>query len=349
MDSESPIAFAPDQRTECHMANIETRYLGLHLKNPLIASSGPLTRQPGSVAMLEDAGIAAVVLRSIFEEQITAETSSMYAALENETSAFALEYLRADLPGQLGPEEYLRRLDAIRKRVKIPVIASCNCLSKAKWIAYARKIAQTGADALELNLYHMPVDPEETSEQIEARNVDLVRAVINEVKIPIAVKLSYHYTALPAYVRKLDRAGVKGVVLFNRFLQTDVDINRERIFYAPNYSSPNVLHSQLRWAAVLRNFIHADIGISGGIHSGDDLVKALLVGANVGMICSVLHLHPDASRTINQILTRLQEWMVDKGYADLDAFRGKLRESNLHDGRGFERAQYVKAATELFT
>ncbi|MBP5320475.1 MAG: dihydroorotate dehydrogenase-like protein [Kiritimatiellae bacterium] len=331
------------------MANIQTRYLGLELKNPLIASSGPLTRQPGSVAMLEDAGIAAVVLRSIFEEQITAETSSMYADLENETSAFALEYLRADLPGQIGPEAYLRRLEAIRKRVKIPVIASCNCLTKAKWIAYARKIAQTGADALELNLYHMPVDPDETSEQIEARNVELVKAVIREVKIPVSVKLSYHYTSLPAYTRKLDQAGVKGIVLFNRFLQTDVDIDKERIFYAPNYSSPKVLHGQLRWTAVLRDNIHADIGISGGIHAGDDLIKALLVGANVGMICSVLHLHPDASRTIGQILNRLQEWMTAKGYPDLAAFRGKLREIDLHDGKGFERAQYVKAATELFT
>ena len=156
------------------MADIQTTYLGLKLHNPLIVSSGPLTNKADQLKDLEDAGVSAVVMRSIFEEQITAEIADMYSDLENETSAFAMEYLRADLPAQLGPESYLKKIEEAKKRVKIPIIASCNCLNKDKWIAYAKKVEQAGADALELNLYHMPIDPNEDSAHVEMRNLDLV-------------------------------------------------------------------------------------------------------------------------------------------------------------------------------
>ncbi len=328
------------------MADLKASYLGLELKNPLIVSSCPLTNSVESVVRLEEAGAAAVVLRSIFEEQIRAEVSDMYAALEGETSAAAMDYLRADLPAQLGPEEYLEKIAAMRRCVKIPVIASINCVEANKWVAYARKIERAGADALELNLYHMPVDPDETSDRVEARRAELIRAILAEVKLPVSVKLSYHYTALLPFARRLDALGVKGLVLFNRFLQTDVDIESESLFYTPNYTSPKVLHSQLRWTAVLRDWVKCDLAVSGGIHSGDELIKALLVGADVGCICSVLHVHPDLD-VIRKILLRLSAWMDGKGYARLDSFRGKLRETNLHDGEGFERTQYVKAATQI--
>lgn len=329
------------------MADIQTTYLGLKLQNPLIISSGPLTNRVDRMAELEDAGVSAIVMRSIFEEQITAEIADMYSDLENETSAFAMDYLRADLPAQLGPESYLKKIEDAKKRVEIPIIASCNCLNKDKWISYAKKIEQAGADALELNLYHMPIDPNEDSARVEARNIDLIQAVHDELKIPVDVKLSYHYTALLPYARKLDAIGIAGLVLFNRFLQTDVDVENETTFYTPNYSTSRVLHTQLRWTAILRDWIKADIAISGGIHSGDDLIKALLVGANVGYIYSLLQLSSNHKRTVQQILTRLESWMRDKNYAGLRDFRGKLRETNLHDGKGFERAQYVKAATSV--
>lgn len=329
------------------MDNLKTSYLGLPLRNPLVASSGPFMDNPEHLVQLEEAGIAAVVLRSIFEEQISAETAGMYQDLAGETSAFAQEYLRADLPGQIGPESYLRKIENARKCVSIPVIASCNCLSKEKWISYARKIEQAGASALELNLYHMPIDPNESSASVEARNLDIIRAVCSEVKIPVSVKLSYHYTALLPYVRHLDACGVRGMTLFSRFLQTDVNVDTESIYYKPNYSTSNVLHTQLRWTAVIRDWVKADLAISGGIHSGDDLIKALLVGANVGCVYSVLQLHPQLHTTIQSILSRLQNWMKAKNYADLNAFRGKLREQNLADGNGFERAQYVKTATNI--
>ena len=328
------------------MADLKTTYLGLPLKNPLVASSGPLTSTPESAERLEQAGIAAIVVKSIFEEQIRADVSDMYAALEGESSGFAMEYLRADLPAQHGPEKYLETLKEMRKRVKIPIISSVNCVEPAHWVNYARKIEDAGADALELNLYHMPVSPVETSEKVEARYAALVQAVMSVVKLPVSVKLSQHVTALMPFARVLDKTGMKGLVLFNRFLQTDVDIEKETTFFAPNYSTPAVLHEQLRWVAVLRDWVRCDLAISGGIHSGDDLVKSLLVGANVGCVCSALLIRRDFG-AIREILCGLEAWMARKGYDSLADFRGKLRETDLHDGHGFERSQYIKAATSL--
>ncbi|HRR32560.1 MAG TPA: dihydroorotate dehydrogenase-like protein [Kiritimatiellia bacterium] len=329
------------------MANLKASYLGLELKNPLVVSSNPLTDSVASVVRLEAAGAAAVVMRSIFEEQINADVAEMVESLEGDTSMAALEYLRADLPGQLGPEKYVDKLRAMRAAIKIPIIASINCVKAANWVSYAKKLERAGADAIELNLYHMPVDPDETAAAVEARRLAVIKAVVDEVKLPVTVKLSSHYTSLLAFARRLDAAGVRGMVLFNRFLQTHVNVETESIFYAPNFSSPSVLlHSQLRWTAVIRDWVRGSLAISGGIHSGEDLAKALLVGADIGYICSVLHVRHDL-KVIQEILAGLSAWMDRKGYADLSAFRGKLRETNLRDGKGFERMQYVKAAAKV--
>jgi dihydroorotate dehydrogenase (fumarate) len=328
------------------MGKLNTTYLGLELKNPLVASSSPLTNSPDSVEKLEQAGIGAIVVKSIFEEQIRSDVSDMYDALEGESSGFAMEYLRADLPAQLGPEAYLDTIRAMRKRVKIPIICSVNCVEAAQWVNYARKIEDVGADALELNLYHMPVNPNETSAQVEARYAALVESVMKVVKLPVAVKLSKHFTALMPFARVLDGLGVKGLVLFNRFLQTDVDIENETMFYAPNYSTPNILHEQLRWTALLRDWVRCDLAVSGGIHGGAELAKALLVGANVGYVCSALLVRQEMG-VIREILDGLEAWMARKGYASLADFQGKLREIDQQDGHGFERSQYVKAATQL--
>jgi len=328
------------------MANLKASYLGLELKNPLVVSSNPLTDSVTSVARLEAAGAAAVVMRSIFEEQINADVAEMVESLEGDTSMAALEYLRADLPGQLGPEKYVEKLKAMRAAVKIPIIASINCVKAANWVSYAKKLERAGADAVELNLYHMPVNPDETSASVEARRLTLVKAILAEVKLPVTVKLSSHYTSLLSFARMLDAAGVRGMVLFNRFLQTRVNAETESIFYAPDYSSPSVLHSQLRWTAVIRDWVRGSVAISGGIHSGEDLAKALLVGADIGYVCSVLHVRRDL-KVIQEILDGLSAWMAHKGYGALPAFRGKLRETNLRDGTGFERMQYVKAAAKV--
>lgn len=328
------------------MANLEASYLGLELKNPLVVSSGPLTNSVASVKRLEEAGAAAIVMRSIFEEQIKCDVSGMVEALEGDTSMAALEYLRADLPGQLGPEKYIENLKAMRQCVKIPVIASINCVKAAKWVEYAKKIERAGADALEVNLYHMPLAQDETAAAVESRRVKLVQAILAEVKLPVTVKLSNHYTSLLSFTRTLDALGIRGLVLFNRFLQTGINTETESIYFAPDYSSPKVLHSQLRWTAVIRDWVRCNIAISGGIHSGDDLVKALLVGADIGYICSVLHVTHSLT-VIQDILNGLSAWMDRKGYATLADFRGKLRETDLRDGKGFERMQYVRAASKV--
>ncbi|MDD2600120.1 MAG: dihydroorotate dehydrogenase-like protein [Kiritimatiellae bacterium] len=328
------------------MANLETTYLGLKLKNPLIISSSPLTSSPEGVADLEQAGAAAVVVKSIFEEQIRADIGNMYDVLEGDTSGFAMEYLCADLPARLGPEKYLKNIKAMRERVSIPVISSVNCATSTVWVDYARKIEDAGADAIELNLYHMPTDIKKSSNEVEEAHVKIMQAVNDAVALPVTVKLSRHYTALFHFARHLAQAGASGVVLFNRFLHADINLVDESVFYKPNYSTPSVFPSQLRWAAVLRDWVKCDIAISGGIHSGDELAKALLVGANAGYCCSVL-LKNRSLTPIQQILDRLSQWMDSKGYPDIASFRGKLRETDLHDGHGFERAQYIKAATEI--
>ncbi len=295
---------------------------------------------------LAEAGAAAVVVKSIFEEQIRSDVSGMYADLKDETSGFAMEYLRADLPGRLGPEKYLKKIKAMHERVDIPVIASVNCFEAATWVDYARKIEDAGADALELNLYQMPVDPSQSSNAIEAKHVKMIETVTGAIGLPVTVKLSRHYTALFNFVQRLEGAGAKGVVLFNRFLHADINLDDESVCYVTNYSTPAVFPSQMRWAAVLRDMVGCDIAISGGIHTGAEMAKSLLVGANVGYVCSAILKSKDFN-IIKTILGGLEDWMHSKGYVDIASFHGKLRETDLRDGAGFERSQYVKAATEL--
>ena len=328
------------------MADLNTTFLGLALKNPLVVSSSPVSSDPDSVAKLEAAGAAAVVLRSIFEEQIREDVAAMEASLDGDTSAAAMDYLRAGLAERFGPQSYLDTLADMRRRVKFPLIASVNCVAADKWVSYARKIEMAGADALELNLYHMPVDPAEDASHVEGRRLALIKAVLRETRIPVTVKLSQHYTSLLAFARAADALGVKGMALFNRFLQTDVDVDKESMFLATEYSTPAALHSQLRWTAVLRNRVKCDIAVSGGIHTWDGLVKALLVGANVGYVCSALYARNDFC-VIGEILAGLADWMARKGYQSVSDFRGKLGEKDLTDGDGFERVQYVKTAARI--
>lgn len=325
------------------MADLTTNYLGLKLKNPLVASSSPLTAKPENVAQLAESGIAAVVLKSIFEEQIRDETAEMYNALEDQANLYAMEYLQADLPGRFGTEGYIARVREMRSQVDIPIICSVNCVQPDKWLSYARKLEDAGADAIELNIYHMPVNVNESSAQVEARYLKLVEGVAREVKLPLTVKLSQHVTALMPLARSLVKAGARGLVLFNRFLQTDVNIDTEELFYAPNLSTSQILHEQLRWIAVLRDWVKCDLATSGGIHTGYDLAKTLLVGSDVGYTCSALL--QKGTPAISSILQELTSWMETKGYSSLKDFHGKLRETDLHDGKGFERSQYVKAAT----
>jgi dihydroorotate dehydrogenase (fumarate) len=322
--------------------NLKTSYLGLELKNPLMVSSCPLTSSVTGAVALQAAGAAAIVVRSIFEEQIRAETAQMDEALADYGTGAALDYLRADLGMRLGPEKYIDVIRAIRKAVTLPVIASINCISSDQWVTFARKIETAGADALELNVYDIPQSPDETSDAVEARHLALVQAIRAEVKLPVTVKLSPYYTHALAFTRKLDQLGVNGLVLFNRFLQPDIDIANERLRFEVNFSREQDLLLPLRWVAILRDHVRCDLAISGGMHSGDGLVKGLLAGANVAYCCSALYHNPDPRTVIGGMLDGLTAWMRSKGHADLSAFRGALRERVLGDGQGFERAHYFK-------
>jgi dihydroorotate dehydrogenase (fumarate) len=326
------------------MANLKTSYLGLELKNPIVASSSPLTGSVARARELEASGVGAIVMRSVFEEQIRGEIAGMYQALEDAGTGVALDYLRADLPMRLGPEKYIEDLRSLRRELKIPVIASINCVNPDQWVTFARKLETAGADAIELNVYDIPVDPAMTSEDVETRHLDLVRSIEAEVKLPVAVKLSPYYSGLISFTRQLNALNVEGIVLFNRFLQPDIDIEAEVLKYGVHFSRAEDLRLPLRWVAILRDHLTCDLALSSGVMDAAGVVKALLAGANVAYICSVLFLQPRPAG-VRGMLEGLTAWMDRKGYADLAAFRGKLRETDFRDGSGFERAHYIRTLT----
>lgn len=328
------------------MANLKTTYLGLELKNPVVVASNPMTGDVQHARLLEAAGAGALVLRSVFEEQIRADMENAYDALADYGSAAAIDYLRADLPMRLGPEKYVDTLRDMRKAISLPLIASINCIASDQWVSFAKKLELAGADAIELNIYDIPTSPDMTSDSIEARHIELVKAVESEVKLPVVVKLCPYYTALMNFTARLQATGVAGVVLFNRFLQPDIDVETEELQYAVNFSRPDDIRLPLRWTAILRNMLTCDIALGGGVHDATGAIKALLAGANVVYICSALHLNPHG-RVIENLLAGLEAWMNRHGYADTAAFRGKLQDSDLTDGKGFERAHYVKILGSL--
>jgi dihydroorotate dehydrogenase (fumarate) len=265
----------------------------------------------------------------------------MVAALEDAGTSEALDYLRADLPMRLGPERYIEALRSLRRELRIPVIASVNCVSPDQWVAFARKIERAGADALELNVYDIPVDAAQTSEDVETRHLDLVRAIEAEVKIPVAVKLSPYYSGLVSFARRLNALNVEGIVLFNRFLQPDIDIESEKLKFGVHFSRAEDLRLPMRWVAILRDHLTCDLALSSGVHDANGVIKALLVGANAVYLCSSLFLHPREA-LVRGMLDGLTAWMSRRGYENLASFRGKMRETALSDGSGFERAHYVR-------
>lgn len=327
------------------MSNLSTRYLGLTLDNPVIASASPLTFTLKGVRELQEAGIGAIVMRSIFEEQIRADVSDMYDALETDMSPHAMAYLNADLPMQLGPERYLDRVRAIRKEARVPLIASVNCIHPAQWLSFARKIQGTGVDAIELNVYDIPDDPFEPGSAIEDRHAKLVESVLKEVTIPVAVKISPYYSSPLQFAKRLDKLGVAGLVLFNRFFQPDIDIDKIALRNSPNLSRPESLRVPLRWVAILRHVVGCSLALTGGVHTADGAVKALLAGADVACVASAI-LARGTTRPVAEILDGIREWMAAHGYNDVAQFRGLLSERDLKDKQGFERAQYVRLLSE---
>jgi dihydroorotate dehydrogenase (fumarate) len=324
------------------MPDLTTTYLGLKLKNPLVASASPLSKKVDTVRRLEDAGAAAVVMYSLFEEQITHESHELDHFLERGTHSYAeaLSYFPDLGSYNLGPEPYLEHLLRVKDAVDIPVIGSLNGMSTGGWVQYAQKIEQAGVDALELNIYYLPVDPDLSSAELEDEYVNLVRDVRATVKIPIALKLSPFFTALPHVAKRFVEAGANGLVLFNRFYQPDFDL--EELEVTPNLmlSSPHELFLRLHWIAVLYGSINADLALTGGVHSATGVVKAMMAGAKVAMMTSALLMLGISH--LETLTNELLIWMNEHEYDSIRQMQGSMSRNAAPQPAAFERVNYMK-------
>jgi len=324
------------------MVDLSTAYLGLPLKNPLVASASPLSRSIEHVKRLESAGIAAVVMHSLFEEQIIHESLELDHFLSRSAnfSAEASSYLPDTGEYSLLPEKYLDHIRKAKQALGIPVIGSLNGVSKGGWTRYARLIQDAGADALELNLYYLPVDPALSAQEIEAAQIELVGAVKSSISIPLAVKLSPFYTALPNFVQALAGAGADGIVLFNRFYQPDFDIEELAVAHTLDLSTPAELRLPLRWVSILHGTVRTDLALTGGVHTHEGILKAMMAGARVVMLASEL-LQKGPERA-SQLLADLSAWMTEHEYTSIQQMQGSMSQKSVVEPAAFERANYMK-------
>lgn len=321
--------------------NLTTSYLGLTLKNPIVVSSCPLSRDVNNVRRMEDAGAAALVMHSLFEEQIgrTGDQLDHYLAYGHDDYSESLTYF-PDIGNLCSVEDHFALIDKIVDAVDFPVVGSLNGTSPQLLAQYAAKMEQTGIKALELNLYELPTNPAINPLDLENRYVDTVQAVCEAVTIPVAVKLSPFFTALPSFCQRLVDAGAKGLVLFNRFYQPDIDIEKLTVEPRLQLSESNDLRLPLRWVAILKDRIRADFAITGGIHSSEDVAKGLLAGASVTMMASTL-LQQGIER-IPPILNGLVGWMTTQDFESISQFQGMLTQERCQDPVAFERANYLR-------
>jgi dihydroorotate dehydrogenase (fumarate) len=322
--------------------NLATRYLGMILRTPLVPSASPLSDSLDNVKLLEDAGAAAVVFHSLFEEHIQTESQQLHHHLTHGTESYpeALTYFPELHDIKVGPETYLDEIAAAKEAVAIPIIASLNGSTLGGWTDYAKQIEQAGADALELNIYWIPTDPDMGANDVEARYLEIVKHVKSVVSIPVAVKLSPFFSSFVHMAREVVNAGARGLVLFNRFYQPDIDL--ETLAVAPNIllSTPMAMRLPLRWIAILHGRIHADLAATSGIHRGSDVVKMVMAGADVTMLCSVL-LRRGAGH-IRVIEREVEEWLEANEYDSLEQLKGSMSQKSCPDPGAFERAQYLR-------
>jgi len=324
------------------MIDLTTKYLGMTLKNPLVVSASPLSADVGNIRRMEDSGASAVVLPSLFEEQIQVESNTLDHFLWQGTESYAesLTYM-PDMEGyKLGPDGYLEHLRRSKQAVKIPIIGSLNGVSTGGWVGYAKKIEEAGADALELNIYFIPTDVEMSGGQVEQMYVDLVSKVKASVSIPVAVKIGPYFSSLPNMARRLDQAGANALVLFNRFYQPDFDL--ESLEVVPNLilSTPHELLLRLNWVAVLYGKLKTDLAVTGGVHSALDVLKSMMAGATVAMMTSALLKHGIGH--LATVRTELLKWMEEHEYESIHQMRGSMSQRSVADPSAFQRANYVK-------
>ena len=324
------------------MTDLSTRYLGLTLKNPVVAAASPLTKKLESAKKLDEAGVGAIVMYSLFEEQIIYESLELDHYLTRGTDSFAeaLTYLPDIDTYAMGPGKYLDHLTAVKKTVSVPVIGSLNGVSKGGWTRYARHFQDAGADALELNLYYLPTDPELTAAELENTYIELVSDVCANVTIPVSVKLNPFASALPNLAKRMTEAGAKGLVLFNRFYQPDFDLDNLEVMPSLVLSNSDELRLPLRWISILYGKVDADLALTTGVHTATDVIKSMMAGARVAMIASEL-LKNGYSR-IPDILATMQSWMEEHEYTSIQQMQGSMSQQSVKEPAAFERANYMR-------
>jgi dihydroorotate dehydrogenase (fumarate) len=324
------------------MIDISMQYLGLKLSSPIVVASTPLSESIDNIRRMEDAGASAVVLTSLFEEQLALESGTLDDDLSRGTDSFAesLGYLPDLDDYRMTHEVYLEHLRRAREAVAIPIMASLNGATTGGWVRFARDMEQAGAHAIELNTYALATDKSQTSADLEQQLLDLVTSVCGAVKVPVAVKLSQFFTSIPNLAARLEAAGAAGVVLFNRFYQPDFDIEALEVRPTLHFSTPSELLPRLHWAAILYGHVNIDIGITGGVHSAEDVLKSIMAGGNVAMMASALHIH--GIDHIGRVLADLCYWLEKREYTSLGETRGCLSRRSVPDTSPFDRGNYIK-------
>ena len=322
--------------------DLTTEYLGLKLDSPLMPGASPLTDSLDGARRLEDAGASALVMRSLFEEQITREMTGAIHSVEShaEASAEAASYFPRASEFSLGADEYLDQLRCISEAVSVPVIGSLNGVTARGWLAYAKQIEEAGAGALELNVYYLATNPAEEAAAVERRTLDIVRAVKKAVSIPVAVKLSPFFSALPHFTRELETAGADGLVMFNRFYQPDIDVENLQAAPTLHLSDPSELLLRLRWLAIVKPGLQIPLAVSGGVHTGLDAIKSVMAGASaVQVVSALLARGPSHLRTMR---LQMERWMEEHGYQSLRQMIGNMSLSRCPDPNAFSRANYMR-------
>lgn len=325
------------------MPDLSTTYLGLNLKNPLVASASPLSKKLDSARKLEDAGASAIVMYSLFEEQLNYEQQELDHYLTRDANSFAESLTYLPDTGDFGAssDKYLTELQKLKAALSIPVIGSLNGVSTGGWVSAAKEIEAAGADALELNIYYLPVDPALTSGELEETYLQLVRDVRGKVKIPLALKLSPFFTALPNMARRFEGAGANGLVLFNRFYQPDFDLNELEVVPSLHLSRSEDLQLPLRWVALLYGRVGLDLALTGGVHTAEDVIKSMMAGAKVTMLAAEL-LQKGPGR-LAEILHDLDGWLTEREYDSICQMQGSMSQKNAAQPEAFERSNYLKA------
>ncbi len=323
--------------------DLTTTYMGLKLKNPLVPSASPLSKDIDTIKKLEDAGAAAIVLYSLFEEQISFEAEELSHFLSHGTESFAeaLSYFPQPQEFNLGPVEYLEHIRKVKQAVNIPVIASLNGVTSGGWTDYAKKIEQAGADGLELNIYMLATDATKRGQEIEQVYVDVLKDVKASIKIPVAMKLNPYFSNLSNMVQQLDTAGADAFVLFNRFYQPDIDLENLEVKPGVTLSSSKNLRIPLRWIAILHGRVKASLAGTTGVHTAEDAIKMIMAGADVTQMCAALLMHGPAY--LGKVLADMNKWLEAHEYSDIKSMKGSMSQKKVAEPAAYERANYIKA------